>query len=439
MATTLILGKYAFETYINFRQYQVYNRENPPKTLEKEFTPSVFKKAQAYSRAKGKFSFFSDAVSVVRELIAIKYDFLPKLWSISACVASRLSETAVIGKIISTSVMSQSLVFFVFTTLLSVIEGLPLDYYKTFVLEQKWGFNKSTKKTWIVDNIKNVLLTVVLGTPFVYAFLRIISAYGTSFVKYATVLVIATQLILMTIFPTLIMPLFYKMTPLEDGELKSTIEELARENSFPLTHLYVIDGSTRSSHSNAMFVGLPWSKKILLFDTLIDHSTIPQIKAVLAHEIGHWKLSHLPKRMLASQLTVVYSFVLFSAFLHNKSLFQSFGFPPNAPSLIAFMLFSYISSATEPLLQTLNSLLSRTHEYEADKFAKDQGLKDDLATSLIQLATENLSSLDADWLYSTYCHSHPILADRLNALGYVSTEKVGNIKLDVEKEEDKQN
>lgn len=432
MATSLIIGKFAFETYLNIRQYQVFSRENKPKSLEKEFSEETFRKSQAYSRAKGKFLFFSESISLVKELAVLKYDFLPKLWGFAGCLSSRLSSVAFIGRFFGKSVMSQSLTFLFVSSLISTVESLPLDYYKTFVLEEKWGFNKSTVKTWITDALKGLVVSTVIGGPFIYLFLRIVSSYGTNFVKYASGLVLAAQLIIMTIFPTLIMPWFYKMTPLEDGELKTTIEELAKENNFPLTNLYVIDGSTRSSHSNAMFVGLPWSKKILLFDTLIDHSTVPQIKAVLAHEIGHWKLNHLPERLLASQLTVLYHFLLFAAFLHNKSLFQSFGFAADAPPLIAFTLFSYISAATDPILHLFNAQLSRSHEYQADKYALDLGLKEDLSTALIQMCQENLSSLDADWLYSAYTHSHPILADRLAALGYESKEKVGNIKLDVE-------
>lgn len=431
--TSLLVGKYAFETYINYRQYKVYQRTKPPASIEKEISSDVFLKAQAYSRAKSRFTFVSDAIELLKELAVVKFDILPRVWSIAGCVSTRLGGIKLLSGFFGASVMLQSIVFFAINTILSTLEELPLSYYKTFVLEEKWGFNKMTLSTFVKDTFKSLLLGLVISTPFIYLFLRIVDAYGTSFVKYAMGLTLAALLIIMTIFPTFILPLFYKMTPLEEGELRTEIEALAKRNNFPLTHLYVMDGSTRSAHSNAMFVGLPWSKKILLYDTLIEQSTVPQVVAVLAHEIGHWKLNHLPQMLAMSQSTVAFTFILFSTFLTNKSLFQSFNFPANAPPIIAFVLFSYVSSPVNCVFQFFNNLLSRKNEYQADGFAKLQGYLDLLATSLITMSTENLSSMNTDWFFSSYNHSHPILADRLSALGYKSQAKVGNIKLDIEK------
>lgn len=435
IVTSLLVGKYAFETYINYRQYQVYQRTKPPVSIEKEIAPEVFHKSQAYSRSKAKFNFVSDAVELLKELAVVKFDVLPRIWSLAGCLSARLGGVKFIGAFFGTSIMLQSIVFYAINTILSSFEDLPLSYYKTFVLEEKWGFNKMTISTFVKDFFKTMTLGLTISTPFIYLFLRIVDAYGPGFVKYAMGLTLAALLIIMTIFPTFILPLFYKMTPLEEGELRTEIEALAKRNNFPLTHLYVMDGSTRSAHSNAMFVGLPWSKKILLYDTLIDHSSVPQVVAVLAHEIGHWKLNHLPQMLAVSQGTVALTFLLFSAFLTNKSLFQSFNFAANAPPIIAFVLFSYVSSPVNCSIQFLNNLISRKNEYQADGYAKDQGYLDSLATSLITMSTENLSSMNTDWLFSSYNHSHPILADRLSALGYKSQAKVGNLKLDIEKDE----
>lgn len=435
IVTSLLVGKYAFETYINYRQYQVYHNKKAPASIEKEISPEVFLKSQAYSRAKSRFGFFADAIDLLKELAVVKFDVLPRLWSVAGCISARLGGVKYIGGFFGASVMLQSLVFFAVNTVLSTLEELPLSYYKTFILEQQWGFNKTTVGTFVKDTLKSLILGLTISSPFIYLFLRIIDAYGTAFVKYAMGLTLAASLIIMTLVPTLILPLFYKMTPLEEGELRTEIEALAKRNNFPLTHLYVIDGSTRSSHSNAMFVGLPWSKKILLYDTLIEQSTVPQVVAVLAHEIGHWKLNHLPQMLAVSQATVASTFILFSTFLTNRSLFKSFGFPANAPPMIAFILFSYVSSPLNCFFQFINNLLSRKNEYQADGYAQLQGYKDELSTSLITMSTENLSSMNTDWLFSSYNHSHPILADRLSALGYKSQEKVGNIQVDIEKKE----
>ncbi|KAM9905112.1 hypothetical protein OXX69_007304 [Metschnikowia pulcherrima] len=437
VVTTLLLGKYVFESYIDYRQHQVYQRTEPPASIKQEVSREVFLKSQDYSRAKSRFSFVSNAIEIVKELAVIKFDVLPRLWSFASTISVSLSKYPFIGRFFGASVMSQSIVFFAITTALSTVESLPLSYYNHFVLEEKYGFNKSTVKVWITDAIKSLVLTVTLGSPFVYGFLRIIDHYGVSFVSYACVFVLVAQLFFMTIIPSLILPLFYKFTALEDGELKTAIEALAKRNNFPLTQLFVIDGSTRSAHSNAFFVGLPWSKKIVLYDTLIEHNTTEQTVAVLAHEIGHWKLNHLPQMLLATQATVATTFILFSAFLENKSLFHSFGFTQVYPAFIAFSIFGYVSAPVGCITQVLMNVLSRKNEYEADEYAKSQGYTEDLAVSLIRLATKNLGSLNTDWLYSAYNHSHPILADRLSALGYVSKEKIGDVKLDVEAKEEK--
>lgn len=332
-------------------------------------------------------------------------------------------------------VITQS-IFFVFTSqILSTIIGLPLSYYKNFVLEEKYGFNKLTVKLWISDMLKGIGLSIVLGSPVLAGFLKIIDYYGDQFIFYLMGFVLVVNLVAMTIIPTLIMPLFNKFTPLEDGELKTAIEELASKHNFPLTKLFVIDGSKRSSHSNAYFTGLPWSKQIVLFDTLIEHNSTDETVAVLAHEIGHWKLNHLPKMLLMSQGHLFLIFSLFSAFIHNKSLFNAFGFIDQKPILIGFLLFNDIFQPLECVLTFGQHLISRKHEYEADKYAVDCGYSENLSRALIKLSKENLSGLNADWLYSSYHHSHPILPERLDAMGYVSREKVSIAK--EEKKEEK--
>lgn len=436
VVTSLLLGKYAFETYIDARQYEVLHRKKPPASIEKEILYDTFVKAQTYSKAKARFSFFSSALDTLKDVATIGFNLLPKLWNISGSISVVLAHYKYIGRFFGASVMSQSVVCFVIISIITVLESLPTSYYQTFVLEEKFGFNKTTIKTWITDMIKSLFLTITLGTPFLYAFLKIVEKFGVSFVAYACALVLVAQLVLMTIAPSLILPLFHNLSPLEDGDLKTEIEALARRNKFPLSQLSVIDGSTRSAHSNAFFVGLPWSKKIVLYDTLIEHNTVPETVSVLAHEIGHWKLNHLAQLLVATQASLATTFIIFSAFLENKSLFHSFGFQTVYPAFIAFTLFSYVSSPLNCFTQFGLNMLSRRNEYQADNFAAKQGYAPDLARSLIKLTTKNLGTIDSDWLYSSYNHSHPILADRLSHLGYISTEKVGDVKISVGEKED---
>lgn len=415
------IGQYVFETYLDLRQYRVLQLKTAPKSIEKEVSQETFDKSQEYSRAKAQFSVFSSTFSLLQNLAIFKYDLLPKTWTLAGTIMK--SSAAVLPKAMS-GVITQSL-FFVFTTqILTTLIGLPLSYYKNFVLEERFGFNKQTIGLWVSDMLKGIGISIVLGSPVIAGFLKIIDYFDDKFIFYLMGFILVVNLIAMTIVPTLIMPLFNKFTPLEDGELKTAIEKLALEQKFPLTKLFVIDGSKRSSHSNAYFTGLPWSKQIVLFDTLIEHNSTEETVAVLAHEIGHWKLNHLPKMITMMQGHLFLIFSLYSAFIHNKSLYTSFGFVKQQPILIGFMLFNDIFQPVECLLTFVLNLISRKHEYEADKYASDCGYSEELSRSLIKLSNENLSSMNADWLFSSYHYSHPILPERLSALGYVSKVKV---------------
>ncbi|RLV90859.1 CAAX prenyl protease 1 [Spathaspora sp. JA1] len=426
------VGQFIFENYLEYRQYRVLQRKSPPASIKKEVNQETFDKSQEYSRAKSKFSIFSGVFSLVQNVAIIKFDVMPKLWNLSGWLMSKVVLPKFMG-----GVITQSL-FFVFSSqILSTIVGLPLNYYQHFVLEEKYGFNKQTVKLWVTDMVKSIALSIVLGSPVIAGFLKIIDYFGDKFIMYLMGFILVINLIAMTIVPTLIMPLFNKFTPLEDGELKTAIEELAIKQKFPLKKLFVVDGSKRSSHSNAYFTGLPWSKQIVLFDTLIEHNSTEETVAVLAHEIGHWKLNHLPKMLTIAQIHLFSIFSLFGAFIHNKSLYQSFGFIKEQPILIGFMLFNDIFQPFECILTFGQNLISRKHEYEADKYAENCGYAENLSRSLIKLSNENLSSMNADWLFSSYHHSHPILPDRLTALGYISKEKVGLDKKEEVKEEDK--
>lgn len=185
---------------------------------------------------------------------------------------------------------------FVFTfNVISTVLSLPTSYYSTFVVEEKFGFNKQTLKLWVTDMLKGQLLGIVLGTPIISAILKIVQKTGTSFFYYLWVFGIFVQLFAISIYPIAILPLFNKLTPLEPGKLKTGVEDLARKLNFPLKELHVIDGSKRSAHSNAYFYGLPWKKHIVIYDTLIEKSEPEEVVAVLGHELGHWSLNHTTK------------------------------------------------------------------------------------------------------------------------------------------------
>jgi len=222
-------------------------------------------------------------------VLFIQYDVLPKLWSLTGFWLARYFPERFSGEI------SHSVLFFLTFSVISQMLALPLSYYSTFVLEEKFGFNKQTLRLWITDMLKGQALLVVLGTPLLSAFLKIIQVTGTKFFYYLWLFGIAVQLFAITIYPIFILPLFNKLSPLEPGELKSSVEALASRLKFPLKSLYVIDGSKRSAHSNAYFFGLPWKKHIVIYDTLVEKSEPQEVVAVLAHELGHWSQAHTTK------------------------------------------------------------------------------------------------------------------------------------------------
>lgn len=282
-------AQFAFEGFLSLRQYRVLQRTKPPKALEDEVSQEVFDKSQAYGRAKAKFGAVSSFLSLIENTAIIYYDILPKLWGITGIWLARFAPAQFSGEI------SHTLIFFFTFNIITTILNLPISYYSTFVLEEKFGFNKSTVKLWITDMLKSQALMIVLGTPLLSAFLKIIQSTGTKFFYYLWLFGIAVQLFAITVYPIFILPLFNKLSPLEPGQLKTGVEALARKLNFPLKEMYVIDGSKRSAHSNAYFYGLPWKKHIVIYDTLIEKSETQEVVAVLGHELGHWSLSHTTK------------------------------------------------------------------------------------------------------------------------------------------------
>jgi len=412
------VGHYLFESFLTMRQYRVLQRPQPPAVLAKEVTPENFAKSQAYGRAKAKFSIVEGLWDQIQNLAFIHFDVLPKLWSFTGDILLRFAPARFTGEI------SHSIVFVLGFMAAQQVLSLPARLYYTFVLEEKYGFNKQTPKLFITDMIKTNAVTAVLLPPILAGFLKIIQKTGNQFFFYLWVFTAGLQVFMTAAYPTFILPLFNKLSPLPEGELKTKVDDLAASLKFPLSELFVIDGSKRSAHSNAYFFGLPWKKHIVLYDTLIEGNEPDEVKAVLGHELGHWKLGHTTRLMAISQVHLLYVFTLFSVFINNASLYSAFGFITERPIIIGFLLFNDALSPMDMVVKLLMNIITRKYEFQADKFATDLGFATDLARSLLKLHTQNLSSLDADPIYASYHFSHPHLTERLKALGWKGDEKV---------------
>ncbi|OZJ02431.1 hypothetical protein BZG36_04463 [Bifiguratus adelaidae] len=419
---------YSFETYLSYRQYKKYLVPHRPKQLESIISKEEFNKAQAYGADKSRFGFVVGFFNQVENALMIQYNFMPWLWHLSGKWMADVAGYGVDYEI------TQSVIFFILFSLISTVISLPFSLYSTFVIEERHGFNKQTLGLFFTDLLKGHLLGGAIGVPVLSGFLWIIGVSGDKFYVYIWVFMLVLQFVMITIYPTLIQPLFNKVTPLEPGELRTSIEQLAARVNFPLKKLFVIDGSKRSAHSNAYFYGFFKNKRIVLYDTLLEHSGTEEVCAVLAHELGHWAKSHTVKILIAAQLHLFLLFFLFSQFIHNAALYRSFGFsgagiePHGMPILIGFLLFQNVYSPVESLVGFLMNVYSRKNEFEAGKyaFAKSLGYAHQLRSALIKLNVKNLGSFVVDPWYSAWNHSHPAMLERLDAIGIINCRYLAN-------------
>jgi len=412
-----------FESYLTWRQYPNYSKKEPPAALKEHFDPETFEKSQIYGKDKAKFGIFKGLVGQGIDTAIIYYGAYAYLWQVAGNLIARFgygTEYEIV----------QSNVYCALLLVLSSIPSIPFSLYSTFVIEERHGFNKTTPLVFVTDLLKGWLVAFALGGPFLSIFLWIFKWAGNRFVPWLTAFMLAFQMIMVVLYPLVIQPLFNKLSPLQDGELRTRIEALATHLKFPLKHLYEIDGSKRSSHSNAYFYGLPWSKHIVIFDTLMKASKPDEVEAVLAHELGHWYYMHPTKMMVTSQLNIFSILALFPAFLHAPPVLRSFDFPPsvaaNPPTIIAFSLFNMIVTPIEAVVGIFMNMLSRKYEWEADRFACEleeklgvaemSDMGDRLGRALTDIHVKNLSTVWVDWMYSAYHYSHPTLTERLKAL-----------------------
>jgi STE24 endopeptidase len=365
-----------------------------------------YDKSVQYTLAKGRFQRWAEIYGRIITLAVLFSGVLPIMDRLSKTIADQFLPVT----------HAQGILFCFGVVMILSVASLPTDLYATFGLESRFGFNKTTPRLYIADKLKELLLGLVIGAPFLFVVLWLMSAGGAYWWLPAFIFISGFQLLMVIIFPTLIAPLFNKFEPLKEGELRERILALADQVGFKTTGIYSMDGSKRSAHSNAYFTGLGKAKRIVLFDTLIDQMTIDEGIAVLAHEMGHYKMKHI-RRMLVLQIVLLFfGLYILNLLADYGPLFSAFGFE-HPSNHVALVLFSLLSGPVTFYLGPLINLLSRKHEYEADKFAaitlhNGKPMED----ALINLTVKNLSNLTPHPWYSAYHYSHPSSAERISAI-----------------------
>ena len=357
-------------------------------------------KSNEYNNEKLKVSIFASGLSLIITYLIIFATGMDLIRSLSESIPISFINNDL--KII--------LVFYLALTLIN----LPVSYYKTFIVEQKFGFNKSTKNLFFKDFFISTILSLIIVMVLFKAFQIIYYASEDYWWLYIWVLFIFVNILTAYIFPTLIAPLFNKFKKLEGGDLSKSITDLVNDTGFPLDDLYVMDGSKRSSHSNAYFTGMFGKKRIVFFDTLLDILNTGEIKSVLAHEIGHYKEKHILQSTILLSFLSLALLYLFSMFI-NTILAQEALFTPVTTSYIA-IIFMLLSPMILFFIMPLLSLFSRKNEYEADNFAKRYANSEDLISSLLKLYRGNLSLVKSSSIYSAFYYSHPSVFDRISNL-----------------------
>ncbi|KAK0538433.1 zinc metalloprotease [Tilletia horrida] len=392
---TLLLGVYLFESALQLRQHAHYSPQrhpSPPTVLQPFISQETFVKSQAYGRAKSQFAFVSGFVAQLIAVLIVHFDVYAHVWTLSTSALRSLD-------FLPQGEIAASIAWTIGMFVVRELPSLPLTYYQHFHLEEAHGFNKMTHSVWIADTLKQWVLGLVIGMPLLGAVVAIIRWAGQNFVAYVCAFLLIFQILAQILYPTVIQPLFNTLTPLPDGPLKLRIEKLASALRFPLKSLHVIDGSKRSSHSNAYFSGLPFSKKfIVLFDSLICQARHDEIEAVLAHELGHWAHKDPTKLLVLAQSTLLFNFGLFSFFVQNRSLYSAFGFElvpaspflskassflhsatgkqpiataPYLPVIVGLEIYQLVLGPADALIKFLMNSAVRRMEFAADRFAAE--------------------------------------------------------------------
>lgn len=398
--TAIIIINFIKDKVLDALNAKHFNDEIPSE-LSNVYDEVEYKKSQAYKAANYKFGIITSLFSLA---LTLGFLILDGFEYVDNLARTYYKNPILVG-----------LIFFGIIIISSDILTTPFSYYKTFVIEEKFGFNKTTKATFINDKIKGLLMMAIVGGGILALIIWFYELTGNQFWLYAWALVTVFTVFMNMFYAKLIVPLFNKQTPLEDGELRNKISEYAQSVGFSLNKIFIIDGSKRSTKANAYFSGFGSEKRVTLYDTLVNDLDDEEIVAVLAHEVGHYKRKHIIFNLFASVLLTGLTLYILSIFISNPLLSNAIGveIPSFHVGLIAFgLLYSPISELTGLLMNHF----SRKFEYQADNYAKNTYKAEPLITSLKKLSKNSLSNLTPHKAYVFMHYSHPTLLERIKNL-----------------------
>jgi STE24 endopeptidase len=381
------------------------HRDAVPEAFKEVISQQAHEKAADYTLAKLRLGHWDLAIDAGMLLV---WTLLGGLGALDAWLMD-----------VSGSGMLQQLLLVMGFMLISGLVNLPLSYYQTFKVEQHFGFNNMTVGLWLSDLVKGTALGVVLGLPLVWAILWLMQSGGNQWWLLAWALLVGYQLFVMWLAPNYIMPLFNKFQPLEDPHLQARVDALMQRTGFKSDGFFVMDGSRRSAHSNAFFTGLGKQKRVVFFDTLLKQLSPSEMEAVLAHELGHAKLNHIPKSMLRGFAVSLVGMAALGWLSTQVWFYTGLGVQPHLASsnnALALLLFMQVVPLVTFITTPLSAIKSRQHEFEADAFACAHASGQDLRQALLKLYQDNASTLTPDPLYVAFYHSHPPASQRLARL-----------------------
>ena len=383
--------------YINDKNW----KNHVPEELKKFYPNEKYQKARDYKLETGKISFLSSSISFLITLVLI-------IFGIYGTVSDSISK-------ITESIFTQSVLFFSIFYLLNYIISLPIKFYSTFVVEEKFGFNKTTKKLFIVDQIKSLLLSALIGGILLFFAIQFFIIFEENFWIYLWLGLSIFLIFTNTFYASLIVPIFNKLEPLSDGELRRKINEYSKMIGYSLKNIFIIDGSKRSTKANAFFSGLGPKKTIALYDTLVKNHSEEELVAVLAHEVGHYKKNHIFINLIITIVNLGIISFLFELCMSQLNLALALG-SNNMNFHLGIIAFSFIYSPFSLISGIISNIISRKNEYEADNFAKETYGGKPLALALKKLSVSLLSNLYPHPTYVFFHYSHPPLLRRLEKL-----------------------